>query len=144
MSIGERFLEVRKCRRLKQTDVAEACGISHGALVNYEKGLREPPTRVIVAFGSSYLVDLNWLLTGEGRPEFDDLALFHRRSIEAAWVLLSRDGAIDIDKLGLLAGALFCYLLEHRTISDAMADKFHALMGRGSRTPVSDMSGDQP
>jgi transcriptional regulator with XRE-family HTH domain len=42
MSIGARFLEIRKAKGLKQTDVAEAIGISHGALVNYEKG-REPP-----------------------------------------------------------------------------------------------------
>jgi transcriptional regulator with XRE-family HTH domain len=39
MSIGARFLEIRKAKGLKQTDVAEAIGISHGALVNYERGV---------------------------------------------------------------------------------------------------------
>jgi len=144
MSIGQRFLEVRKSRRLKQTDVAEACGISHGALVNYENGLREPPTRVIVAFGSAYLVDLNWLLTGVGRSEAAELVQLHQRSIEAAWALLFRDVAVDADKLVRLAGALFCYLLEHHTISDAMASKLHALMEPGSRALPFGLSGDRP
>jgi transcriptional regulator with XRE-family HTH domain len=68
VSIGARFLEIRKAKGLKQTDVAEAIGISHGALVNYEKG-REPPASAILAFSQVYGVSANWLLTGEGRPD---------------------------------------------------------------------------
>jgi transcriptional regulator with XRE-family HTH domain len=45
VSIGARFLEIRKAKGLKQTDVAEAIGISHGALVNYEKGVSLRPRR---------------------------------------------------------------------------------------------------
>lgn len=144
MSIGERFRQIRKSRRMKQTDVAEACGISHGALVNYEKGLREPPVRAIVAFSTAYAIDLTWLLTGVGQSEAAELVQLHQRSIDAAWALLLRDGAVDADKLARLAGALFCYLLEHRTISDAMASKLHALMEPGFRALSSGQSGDRP
>jgi transcriptional regulator with XRE-family HTH domain len=69
VSIGARFLEIRKAKGLKQTDVAEAIGISHGALVNYEKG-REPPASAILAFSQVYGVSANWL-----RPAKADLML---------------------------------------------------------------------
>jgi len=53
LSIGGRFLEIRKARGLNQVDVAAAIDVSHGALVNYEKGLREPPATAIIAFMST-------------------------------------------------------------------------------------------
>jgi transcriptional regulator with XRE-family HTH domain len=91
MSIGARFLEIRKAKGLKQTDVAEAIGISHGALVNYEKG-REPPASAILAFSQVYGVSANWLLTGEGRPDAESLDSIYARSIATAWAFLSRGG----------------------------------------------------
>ena len=54
MSIGARFLEIRKAKGLNQTDVAAAIGISHGALVNYEKG-REPPSPTTIDAALAHL-----------------------------------------------------------------------------------------
>ncbi len=127
MSIGARFLEIRKAKGLKQTDVAEAIGISHGALVNYEKG-REPPASAIIAFSEAYEVSPLWLLTGEGRPDAESLDTIYARSIATAWAYLGRGGddveQEDVIKLG---SALFQYLLEHGEISPAMSEKIFAL-----------------
>jgi len=127
MSIGARFLEIRKAKGLKQTDVAEAIGISHGALVNYEKG-REPPASAILAFSQIYGVSANWLLTGEGRPDAESLDSIYARSIATAWAFLGRGGDdVEQDALIKLGGALFQYLLEHGEISPAMSEKIFAL-----------------
>lgn len=127
MSIGGRFLEIRKAKGLKQSDVAKAIGISHAALVNYEKG-REPPASVIIAFSHVYAVSPLWLLTGEGRPDTEYLDNIYARSIATAWAYLSRGGdEVDQDALIKLAGALFQYLLEHGEISPAMSEKIFAL-----------------
>ena len=127
MSIGARFLEIRKARGLKQTDVAEAIGISHGALVNYEKG-REPPASAIIAFSEAYEVSPLWLLTGEGRPDAESLDKIYARSIATAWAYLGRGGD-DVEQAELikLGSALFQYLLEHGEISPAMSEKIFAL-----------------
>lgn len=127
MTIGGRFLEIRKARGLKQTDVAEAIGISHGALVNYEKG-REPPASAIIAFAKAYGINPVWLLLGEGRPERGSLDDIYARSIGIAWTYLARGGdEVAKDDLVKLGGALFQYLKEHGEISDAMSEKLLAL-----------------
>jgi transcriptional regulator with XRE-family HTH domain len=127
MSIGARFLEIRKAKGLKQTDVAEAIGISHGALVNYEKG-REPPASAIIAFSGAYEVSPLWLLTGEGRPDAESLDKIYARSIATAWAYLGRGGDdVEQEELIKLGSALFQYLLEHGEISPAMSEKIFAL-----------------
>jgi transcriptional regulator with XRE-family HTH domain len=128
MSIGGRILEIRKALGLNQADVASELGISHGALVNYEKGLREPPASVILGFAERYKVSAAWVLTGEGRPDQTGLDEAYARSIETAWTYLGRGGdEVDKDALVKLGGALFQYLLEHGEISPAMSEKIFAL-----------------
>ena len=127
MSIGGRVLEIRKARGLKQTDVAEAIGISHGALVNYEKG-RDPPAEAIIAFSKAYKVNPAWLLTGIGRAEQSSVDELYNRSIGIAWTYLARGGdAVEKDSLVKLGSALFQYLMEHGEISEAMTEKLLSL-----------------
>ena len=127
MSIGGRFLEIRKAKRLNQTDVAAAIGISHGALVNYEKG-REPPASAIIAFAKTYGVNPTWLLLGEGRPEPSSIDDIYSRSINIAWDYLTRGGdEAELEHVIKLGSALFQYLLEHGEISDAMTEKLLSL-----------------
>jgi len=128
MSIGARFLEIRKARGLNQAAVAAEIDISHGALVNYEKGLREPPASVILDFAKAYKVSAAWLLTGEGRPDQTSLDEIYEISIDTAWQYLARGGdSVEKDSLIKLGGALFQYLLEHGTISHAMSEKLLSL-----------------
>ena len=127
MSIGARFLAIRKARGLNQSDVAAQIGISHGALVNYEKG-REPPASAIIAFSKAYGINPTWLLLGEGRPDASSLDELYARSIDLAWTYLARGGdEVGKDHLVKLGSALFHYLTEHGEISDAMADKMLSL-----------------
>ena len=128
MTIGGRFLEVRKARGLNQIDVAAAIGVSHGALVNYEKGLREPPAAAIIAFSKTYNVNTTWLLLGEGRPDQTSADEIYVRSIDIAWDYLTRGGD-EPDKAALikLSSALFQYLMEHGEISPAMSEKLLSL-----------------
>lgn len=128
MSIGGRLFEVRKARGLNQTDVAQEIDISHGALVNYEKGMREPPASVILAFARAYKVSPAWLLTGEGRPDQASLDEAYEISIDTAWDYLARSGdPVEKEPLIKLGGALFQYLLEHGSISETMSEKLLSL-----------------
>lgn len=128
MSIGGRFLEVRKARGLNQVEVAAAIDVSHGALVNYEKGLREPPATAIIAFSKTYNINPSWLLLGEGRAEQSSLDDIYSRSIKIAWTYLTRGGdEVEVDHLIKLGSALFQYLMEHGEISDTMSEKLLSL-----------------
>ncbi len=128
MSIGRRFLEIRKARGLNQVDVAATIDVSHGALVNYEKGLREPPAATIIAFSKAYNVNPVWLLLGDGRPEKGSLDDLYARSINIAWAYLGRGGdEVEETALIKLGSALFQYLMEHGDISDAMTEKLLSL-----------------
>jgi hypothetical protein len=125
MSIGARFLEIRKAKGLKQTDVAEAIGISHGALVNYEKG-REPPASAIL---QPSLWRQRTLASDGRRPtrcrkSGQHLCPLHR---DRLGFLKSRSDDVEQEALIKLGGALFQYLLEHGEISPAMSEKIFAL-----------------
>lgn len=128
MSIGRRLLEIRKARGLNQADVAAEIDISHGALVNYEKGMREPPASVILAFAKTYKISPAWLLTGEGRPDQTSLDDTYEISIDTAWDYLARGGdPVEKEALIKLGSALFQYLLEHGSISETMSEKLLSL-----------------
>ena len=128
MSIGARFLDIRKARGLNQVDVAAEIDVSHGALVNYEKGTRDPPASTILAFARKYNVNPAWLLTGEGRPDPTSLDETYEISIDTAWQYLARGGdPVEKEPLLKLGSALFQYLLEHGTISDTMSEKLLSL-----------------
>jgi len=128
VTIGERFLAIRRTRGLHQSEIAAEIGVSQAALVNYEKGLRDPPANAILAFASFAKVSPAWLLTGEGRPDQTSLDEVYAISIDTAWQYLERGGdPVNKEDLMKLGSALFQYLLEHGTISDAMSEKLFAL-----------------
>lgn len=115
-------------RGFNQAEVAVAIGVSHGALVNYEKGLREPPAAVIIAFSKTYSINPAWLLMGEGLPDLGSADEIYSRSVDIAWAYLARGGdEVERDKLIKLGSALFHYLMEHGDISPAMSDKLLSL-----------------
>jgi transcriptional regulator with XRE-family HTH domain len=45
---------------------SELVGVSKTALYNYEKGIREPTSKVLATYSQRFGVNLNWLLTGQG------------------------------------------------------------------------------
>ena len=128
MTIGARFFEVRRGYGLHQADVAAEIGISQAALVNYEKGARDPPATTIIAFAQAYKVSPAWLLTGEGRSDQASLDETYELSIDTAWDYLARSvDTVEKESLIKLGSALFQYLLEHGSISGAMSEKLLSL-----------------
>ena len=55
----------RKLRHLTQAEVAAACGLSQGAIANYESGNRAAP-KDIFGLAEALKVDAFWLLHGKG------------------------------------------------------------------------------
>lgn len=62
---SDRLRRIRKARRLSQTELARASGLSQGAISSYETGTRKS-TGGIVALARALDVNPVWLLTGEG------------------------------------------------------------------------------
>lgn len=59
---------LRNLRGLTQGDVAEALGISQGAISNYEAGRREPSIEQLFRISVFFEVDIDTLITQDLRP----------------------------------------------------------------------------
>ena len=62
MTFSEHLLYLRKQRGLKQTDVADAVGVTERGYRNYELGLREPQLSTLVALADFYGLSLDDLV----------------------------------------------------------------------------------
>lgn len=60
--LAERMKEQRVEKNLKQTDVADALGLSISAYCRYEYGQREPSATTIAALARLYQVSADYLL----------------------------------------------------------------------------------
>jgi len=58
----------RNLRRLTQAEVAAACGLSQGAIANYESGSRAAP-KDIFGLAEALKVDAFWLRHGKGEMD---------------------------------------------------------------------------
>lgn len=65
MTFSEHLLYLRKQKRLKQTDVADAVGVTERGYRNYELGLREPPLSTLIALADFYDLSLDELVCRE-------------------------------------------------------------------------------
>ncbi len=61
-TLAERMKELRVENKMKQTEVAEALGISISAYTRYEYGQREPSATTIAAMARLYKVSADYLL----------------------------------------------------------------------------------
>ncbi len=65
--LAKRLRKIRKTLGNEERGVfAKSLGLAKNTLANYELGLNEPPASIIIAYHTTYGVDLHWLLTGEG------------------------------------------------------------------------------
>jgi len=60
--LAERMKKMRIEKNMKQTDVAEALGLSISAYCRYEYGQREPNATTIAAMAKLYQVSADYLL----------------------------------------------------------------------------------
>jgi len=65
--LGKRLRLLRKNEGQEDLKIfSELLGVSKTALYNYEKGIREPTSKVLATYSLRFGVNLNWLLTGHG------------------------------------------------------------------------------
>lgn len=69
--IGDKLKTLRKGRKLTQDQIADAFGISRGAVSNYEIGRRRPNIQELQAFAKFYGVPLDYF--GEEETQKDEL-----------------------------------------------------------------------
>ncbi|MEB2399510.1 helix-turn-helix transcriptional regulator [Parapusillimonas granuli] len=67
---SERLRQTRQLRGMSQSELARACGLSQGAISNYENGTRRTPKGI---FKLAQVLNVNpeWLGTGTGSMEPD-------------------------------------------------------------------------
>lgn len=59
--IGDRILELRKSKNLKQEDLMKTIGVSRVTMVGYEKGTVVPPTSALIKIAETYHVSIDWI-----------------------------------------------------------------------------------
>lgn len=67
-TFADRLRYVREKRRMTQAELARACGISQGAIANYEAQTRSTP-RAIFTLANVLKVNAQWLYDGSGPIE---------------------------------------------------------------------------
>lgn len=65
MTFGERLRELRESRGLRQSDIADAIGISSVMIVNYEKGVKSPQIEKLKLLADFFGVTVDYLLGNE-------------------------------------------------------------------------------
>ncbi|BCK84175.1 hypothetical protein MM59RIKEN_14940 [Pusillibacter faecalis] len=70
MTFSEHLFYLRERRKLKQSDVADAIGITVRGYRNYERGTREPAMSTLIALADFYGISLDELVCRrrEGEP----------------------------------------------------------------------------
>jgi transcriptional regulator with XRE-family HTH domain len=64
--IGERIKYIRKLNNKNQIQFAEILGISQASLSEIESGKSRPMFDTLIILGSTYQIDMNWLLNNSG------------------------------------------------------------------------------
>lgn len=62
----ERIKQIRKERKLTQTEFGEKIGVKGNTVTNYETGLRKPTDAVLLSICREFHVNEEWLRTGTG------------------------------------------------------------------------------
>lgn len=61
MDIALKIKEIRTERKISQVQFAKDIGISRGALINYEKGIRIPPISVLMTISKKFNINIDEL-----------------------------------------------------------------------------------
>ncbi len=64
--IGERLKEIRLAHNMTAPDFANSLEVAKTSLYYYEKGERIPDALALLRLHEKYVININWLLTGEG------------------------------------------------------------------------------
>lgn len=67
MSISERLKQVIEDKNLNIKAFSETSGIPYRSIQNYLRNEREPNVEALIRLKEAINIDINWLLTGEGK-----------------------------------------------------------------------------
>ncbi|EHO47715.1 helix-turn-helix domain-containing protein [Haemophilus sp. oral taxon 851] len=67
MSISERLKQVIEDKNLNIKAFSEISGIPYRSVQNYLRNEREPNVEALIKLKEAMNIDINWLLTGEGK-----------------------------------------------------------------------------
>jgi SOS-response transcriptional repressor LexA len=67
MEINGRFAQIRESLRLNKRQFADSLGINQSVAGDIELGKREPSREVMLKLATTYKININWLLTGDGQ-----------------------------------------------------------------------------
>lgn len=105
-SLGHRLRLIRGNR--SQDELAAVLGVHKNTIGKYERGERQPESEVLARMRLELGVDINWLLTGEGKPD-------QRTSADAP----SNAGSLDETALKLVVREVETYIAERGLIISA-------------------------
>lgn len=67
----KRIKELRKSKKMTQTEFGARLGVKGNTITNYEKGIRLPSDAIITSICREFSVRREWLETGEGKMELE-------------------------------------------------------------------------
>lgn len=90
MTIGEKIRQLRKEKNMSQADLADATGLTKGAIGMYEIGARNPKMETLEILADFFNVDMNFLV---GRSVYTEIvATDEERIIISKYRALNRAG----------------------------------------------------
>ncbi|MBB6674834.1 helix-turn-helix domain-containing protein [Cohnella nanjingensis] len=69
MTFGKRLKQARNDKQMTQNEVAGALGLDFTTISKYENNKSQPDNETLRELAGMYEVSLDWLLTGEEKPE---------------------------------------------------------------------------
>ncbi len=64
--MGPRLIQLRHRYKINQSRLGELCGVTKGAVSQWETGISMPEIKKLVELRTKLLFSLDWLITGEG------------------------------------------------------------------------------
>lgn len=123
--IGLRLREIRKLFELTQPVMAAAIEVSDRAYKYYEQEKRELPAIVAVRISKRFKINLEWLLTGQGKiVKSDDPALIEQCGLAVLEEDKERKTELSNEKLAKIMGFISKQAVQTGETPKALADQY--------------------
>ena len=72
MDYLQKLIQLRKSKKMSQSDLAEVLGTTYQQIYKYEKGVQEIPVRRLIQISKLYNVSIDWILGISNKMEVSD------------------------------------------------------------------------
>ena len=103
IEIGKKLKDLRLARSLKQSEVAEALGLSRAAISNIESGRRSLTLHTLKKFADFYKIDISYFEIDSQKDEVIDL-------LERTRKIFENENVPQVDKEALYLKVMRLYL----------------------------------